>query len=279
MKDTPKLDDYMLFLAVVDGGGLVGAEKTTGTPSPTLSRRMNALERALGKRLFERGPRGYTLTSDGRALAAETEHLRAASQRLANFNTTQSRPLVRITAGHWTTQYIARHFGEIWSQDTPWVPELVASNAMVDIARREADIGIRNRRPEQAWLAGRLTGHITYAEFARNAHITGYVTLPESSANTPSQRWLRQQKPDEIVSTASDTRAEADLAIGGVGRVILPTFAGHAMPDLVQVSPEIEALTHEEWLVSHHDARHDPPIRAALEAIGTLLSAPERFTP
>lgn len=279
MKDTPKLDDYLLFIAVADGGGLVGAEKATGTPSPTLSRRMNALERALGKRLFERGARGYTLTSDGRALAAETEHLRAASQRLVNFNATPSHPLVRITAGHWTTQYIARHFGAVWSQDSPWVPELVASNAMVDIARREADIGIRNRRPEQAWLAGRLTGRITYAEFARDATVTGYVTLPENIANTPSQRWLRQQKPDEIVSTASDTRAEADLAVGGVGRVILPAFAGHAMPDLVQVSPEIDALTHEEWLVSHHDARHDPPIRAALEAIATLLSAPKRFTP
>lgn len=279
MKDTPKLDDYLLFLAVTDGGGLVAAEKATGTPSPTLSRRMNALERALGKRLFERGARGYTLTSDGRALASEVEHLRAASQRLVNFNAKPSRPLVRITAGHWTTQYIARHFGEVWSQYSPWVPELVASNAMVDIARREADIGIRNRRPEQTWLAGRRIGRITYAEFARSAEVTGYITLPENVANTPSQRWLRQQKPDQIVSTASDTRAEADLAVGGVGRVILPVFAGRAMPELVQVSPEIKAISHEEWLVSHHDARHDPPIRAALEAIGTQLSASSRFAP
>lgn len=285
LKTAPKLDDYMLFLAVADGGGLVGAEQATSTPSPTLSRRMTALERTLGKRLFERGARGYTLTSDGRALAAEVEHLRAAAQHLAAFNATQTRPLVRITAGHWTTQYIARHFGEVWSQDAslvpsvPWVPELVSSDAMVDIARREADIGIRNRRPDQTWLAGRRTARIAYAEFARGPEVTGYITLPESLATTPSKRWLRHNKPDEIVSTASDPRAEADLAIGGIARVILPIFAGRAMPELVQVSPEIDALTHEEWLVSHHDARHDPPIRAALDAIGTLLSAPTRFGP
>lgn len=205
--------------------------------------------------------------------------LRAAAQRLVSFNAYPARPQVRITAGHWTTQYIARRFGTVWTQDTPWVPEFVASNTMVDIARREADIGIRNRRPEQSWLAGRRIGRITYAEFARDATVVGYITLPENVANTPSQRWLRHQKPDEIVSTASDTRAEADLAIGGIGRVVLPVFAGCSMPELVQVSPDIDALTHEEWLVSHHDARHDPPIRAALEAIGTVLSAASRFAP
>jgi DNA-binding transcriptional LysR family regulator len=285
MKDTlkfkasPKLDDYMLFLAVADGGGLVGAQQATGTPSPTLSRRMNALERTLGKRLFERGASGYTLTSDGRALAVEVEQLRAASQRLTAFNTTKLRPLVRITAGHWTAYDIARRFGDVWSQDAPWMPELVSSDAMVDIARREADIGIRNKRPDQTWLAGRRTARIAYAEFARSPEVTGYITLPEALATTPSKRWLRHNKPDQIVSTASDPRAEADLAIGGVGRVVLPIFAGRALPELVQVSPEIDVLTHEEWLVCHHDARHDPPIRAALDAIGTLLSAPTRFGP
>lgn len=65
MEDTPKLDDLRLFLAVADAGGLAGAQKATGTPSPTLSRRMAKLERQMGLRLFERGARGYTLTKRG----------------------------------------------------------------------------------------------------------------------------------------------------------------------------------------------------------------------
>ncbi|WP_066701517.1 helix-turn-helix domain-containing protein [Celeribacter ethanolicus] len=85
MKDRPKLDDYALFLAVADAGGLSGAEKATGTSLPTLSRRMAELERSLGKRLFERGNRGYTLTAESRALLQEAEPLRDAVRRLARF--------------------------------------------------------------------------------------------------------------------------------------------------------------------------------------------------
>jgi hypothetical protein len=41
---------------------------------------------------------------------------------------------------------------------------------------------------------------------------------------------------------------------------------------LRQIGPEISELLHEEWLVSHHDARHDPPVRAALDAVAAVLT-------
>lgn len=282
MKDAlgrgmPKLDDYYLFLAVADAGGLSGAEKATGTSQPTLSRRMGELERTLGKRLFERGPRGYTLTSQGRALLQEAEALREAATRLCRFQLKETAPEVRITAGGWTTRYVARHLSRIWTPECAWRPALMASNSNVDIARREADIGIRNRRPEQSWLAGRKLSPITYAEYAVGPEVAGYVTLHHDMPTTPSERWLRSTHSNEIIGTASDARSAADMATAGIGRVILPTFAGRDVAGLMQVSPEIAALTHDEWLVCHHDARHDPPVRAALEGLAELLTAPERF--
>lgn len=276
MEQTPRLDDIALFLAVADADGLAGAARATNVPQPTLSRRMAELERRLSLRLFERGPRGYSLTAQGRALLAEAEPLREAAQRLHRFADRASTPHVRITAGHWTARFIAAQLGDIWTRDAPWVPQLLASNMRVDISRREADIGIRNARPDQSWLAGRRTAHITYAPFAASARVSGYVTLPESSASTPSERWLRRTHPDDIVTTASDARLAAEMARGGVGRVILPVFAGRALAGLEQVAPEIDEIAHDEWLVCHHDARHDPPIRAAIEAIAGLLSDPAR---
>ncbi|EKE71814.1 LysR family transcriptional regulator [Celeribacter baekdonensis] len=282
MKDAlgrgmPKLDDYYLFLAVADAGGLSGAEKATGTSQPTLSRRMGELERTLGKRLFERGPRGYTLTSEGRALLQEAEALREAATRLCRFQLRDTAPEVRITAGGWTTRHVARHLSKIWTPDCAWRPALMASNSNVDIARREADIGIRNRRPDQSWLAGRKLSPITYAEYAAGPEVAGYVTLHHDMPTTPSERWLRSTLPNEIIATASDARSAADMAVAGIGRAILPTFAGRDVAGLMQVSPEIAALTHDEWLVCHHDARHDPPVRAALDGLAELLTAPERF--
>jgi DNA-binding transcriptional LysR family regulator len=64
------------------------------------------------------------------------------------------------------------------------------------------------------------------------------------------------------------------MARSGLGRVILPTFAaGH---DLQQVSPVIDVQSHDAWLVCHHDGRHDPPVRRALDALSDLLGAPDR---
>ncbi|ALO08939.1 transcriptional regulator, LysR family [Streptomyces venezuelae] len=50
---------------------------------PSLSQRIQRLERELGVRLLDRGARGATLTPAGRLVLAETDHLLAAADRLA----------------------------------------------------------------------------------------------------------------------------------------------------------------------------------------------------
>ena len=73
-----------LYVLAHSYGGAVGS-KLAALQSPsylgfaTLGREpsfsaMTALERALNRRLFERGARGYTLTAAGRDLLAETRH-------------------------------------------------------------------------------------------------------------------------------------------------------------------------------------------------------------
>ena len=268
------LDDLALFLAIADAGGLAGAARTTGQSPPTLGRRMTALERALNRRLFERGARGYTLTAAGRDLLAEAEPLRALSQRLSRWASTDPAPRVRITTGHWTSRFLARHIGRVWASGDPWVPEFLASNANVDLARREADIGVRNRRPDQNWLAARITLPIHYAVYGTGPQVQGFLALPDGYPTTPSDRWVRQHHGDEIVTGASDTRLMLDLALSGLGRIVMPTFAGDTVDGLTRLSPPIAEIAHDEWLVMHQDARHDPPVRAAIDALHALLSDP-----
>lgn len=272
MEQAVSMDDYLLFLAVADNGGLAGAMRATGVSVPTLSRRMTDLEGRLGQRLFARGPRGYTLTIEGRAVLKEAEDLRAVAARLKALARSKRKMRVRITAGHWTAQFLARNIEAFWSENEDWVPEFSASHSAVDIARREADIGIRNQRPSQSWLAGRRTGTVHFAVFAASSGINGFITLPEDSANVPSVQWVRDNHSDEIITTANDARLVLDLALAGIGKIVLPIFASSAYPSLVQIGEPIASLTHEEWLVTHHEARHDPPVRKALDGIAKLLS-------
>ncbi|RVV99376.1 LysR family transcriptional regulator [Mesobaculum littorinae] len=273
----PSLDDIELFLAVADGGGLSAAARATGLSVPTLSRRMAELERRTGRRLFHRGPRGYALSAEGRALLNEASDLRGPAQRLRRWIAAPGTPVrVRITAGLWTSRHLARCIGSHWTPDAGWLPEFVAANHRVDIARREADIGVRNARPDQPWLAGRRTVAVRYAVYGTGERVAGYVGLADEVPTTPSDRWLRATEGARIVTTASDARLALDMALAGVGRIVMPTFAGDAEAGLARLSDPIDEITHDEWLVSHHDGRHDPPVRAALDVVHEILTSPGR---
>lgn len=272
MKDI-SLDDLSLFLAVVDAGSLSGAAAATGVSSPTLSRKMKELERTTGRHLFRRGTQGFVLTAEGRELNEEAKPLLALSRRLAGWSSAPgSTPRVRITAGTWTSRFLARNISRVWKPSDPWVPEFLAGNANMDIARQEADIGIRSKRPEQPWLAGRRTSKIAYATYAVSKDITGYIAMAETASSTPSDRWIKTHHPDRIVTTVNSSRLALDLARAGMGRMIMPVFAGDDDSQLIRISDAIGELEHEVWLVSHHELRHDPAIRRALNALGRLLT-------
>jgi DNA-binding transcriptional LysR family regulator len=231
---------------------------------------MSQLEVDLGQRLFDRGPRGYALTGAGRRLLAEAEGIRDVSARLGRFADQSRYTTVRITAGEWTSMFVARELPKVWDREANWRPAFMASSAFVDIARREADIGIRTKRPDQPWMAGRQTRMIDMAVYGIPGQPRGFITVAGSEMR--SQRWIRAEHADDIVTEVSGQRLAVDLALAGLGQVVLPRFVAPLFPALHQIGPVIDALTQPEWLVSHHDARHDPPIRAALDAIGAILS-------
>lgn len=273
MQSTLPLDDIALFLAVADAGGLQGAVDTTGVSAPTLSRKMAALERRLGRHLFVRGARGYGLTAEGHALLTEAATLRSVSARLDRFIAAESAPRVRITAGTFTARYIARHIDSIWSPKAPWIPEFLSANATLDIARRAADIGLRFRRPEQPWLAGQMVGIARYAIYGRDRDVSGFIGLSDDQPSTPAERWLRDHHAEAITTRVNTERLALDLARAGMGQIVLPIFAGSDESGLIPLSEPIDELSHEQWLVSHHDARYDPPVRRALDAVSQLMHA------
>ncbi|GAA4225461.1 DNA-binding transcriptional LysR family regulator [Sagittula marina] len=270
MNETPSLDDLALFQRVAEHGNLTAAAREAGVPLPTASRRMTRLEAQTGRILFLRGKAGYALSAEGRALAAETAGLTTLQRRLSrHLDSTPGPRRVRITAGVWTARCLAQRLPP---QPTPtWLPEFIPSNTHLDLARREADIGIRNRPPDHPWLARQRTRQVSYAVYGLPDAPSGFVTLPGEPL-PPSQAWVHAHHGDAIATTATDPRLCLDLTLAGLGRMVLPDFTAATEPRLIRLSPVIDALTHDEWLVSHHEARHDPPIRLALDALMQVLT-------
>lgn len=269
MNENPaSLDDLALFAAVAHQASLSAAQRATGVSLPTLSRRMAALERDLGRTLFQRGPKGYALTAEGRALAEELGGLADTRHRVARWAASQTTaPPVRITAGFWTSRAIA--IGLAPDSARPWQPRFVPANTVLDMARREADIGIRNTPPAHPWLARQQLAEVHFAIYGKPG-VEGFVA---SNADVPSQKWLHAHHHADIRAYASDPRLCLDLAEAGHGRIVLPTFIGDALNTLSRQSDPIEELRHQSWLVAHQDARHDPPVRAALDEVAAILRA------
>jgi DNA-binding transcriptional LysR family regulator len=150
LKEAVDWESLRLFLAVARASGLAGAARQTGISAPTLGRRMTALERRIKQRLFERRQTGYELTAAGRELYRQAQEMEAAAAGIERWRSGKGeRRAVRIAAGAWTSRFLAQHIGRLWRPDDPMTLEFLTSAARLDIARREADIGIRNRAPDE----------------------------------------------------------------------------------------------------------------------------------
>ncbi|HEY4159718.1 MAG TPA: LysR family transcriptional regulator, partial [Polyangiaceae bacterium] len=68
-------DDLRVFLAVHRTGSHKGAARALGVDATTVSRRITALESALGARLFSRTPDRHEATNAGQMLAERAERM------------------------------------------------------------------------------------------------------------------------------------------------------------------------------------------------------------
>ncbi len=264
-------DDLRLFVAVARKGGLAAAVASTGKSAPTLGRRMLALERALGRELFLRRARGYALTEDGKNLLEKAEALEDGVLSLAA-GTTKTPPLVKISAGTWVTYFLCGKLEElVGSQPVVANPvrlRFIAADEVLDIGRREAVIGIRNQRPEDVGLAGRRIGKVQFAGYALSPGIENWVQVV---GTTPSARWVQAQTSEAQILEVTNPRNALDLALAGTARVVLPTFIGERFDNLQQVTGPIKDLAHDQWLVTHHEDRFLPEVRAMIERIFAVL--------
>jgi len=258
-------DDLKLFLAVARAGGLSAAAEATGKSAPTLGRRMLALEAVTGTELFRRLPRGYELTEQGTALLAQVVDLEAQIRPLNRSATKNGRIVVKISAGSWMTHALCQNIQTILKGNDTTRLRFISAEHVLDIARREAVIGIRNRRPEQDGLACRKIGRVQFAGYATCKTVKPWVKV---MVKTPSALWLAAQSHHKAVNIeVSAPRNALDLARAGVARAVLPTFVGDAQQDLVRVTSPIAELAHDQWLVTHHEQRFQPEVRRAIDRI------------
>lgn len=262
-------DDLAAFLAVARAGGLAAAAKDSASSAPTLGRRMRALERALGRELFVRRSHGYDLTDAGIELMREMDDVAVNIARATTTSKEDGLPLVKVSAGTWTSLALAREWQSIAGRPADVRLRFVSTESVLSITRREASIAIRNSRPTEHGLAGRKLARNEFAIYSAHDAAEGWII---HNVDTPSSHWAKARAGQGIRFEVSHPRLALDLAQEGAGQIVLPMFIGDKEAKLTRRSEAIPELSHDAWLVAHNDDRHLPEIRRVIDRITNLRS-------
>jgi DNA-binding transcriptional LysR family regulator len=286
MDETLQWDDLRLFLAVARAGGLAGAARAVGISPPTLGRRMTSLERCLSRALFVRQRDGYGLTSGGKDLLRLAEALELDALKIDRWRTSDGiGAVVRIAAGAWTSAFIARHIADLVDENEDTQIELVTGTSAADLLRREANLGLRNRRPEIPGLAGYKLTRVAFAVYGgrtyvgekaeardhRRFRMCRWIALSPPGPKTPSAVWLDEHLQQAPVLRCRSAQEVLEAARGGFGLCVLPCFVGDASGELARASNNIDELEHDQWLVSHDEDRQQRHIRRISEKLRALM--------
>jgi molybdate transport repressor ModE-like protein len=292
---TVDWDDLRFVLMVSRHGTLSAAAKQLGVTQPTVGRRIAAIERRLGAKLFERRPGGLARTSAGASVAEHAERMEtdalAAERRVAGADEAV-RGTVRVTASEWlVTGVLAPALAPLLARHPGLTVELVADTRHLSLSRREADIAIRPRRFDAGETVKRALGTVAFGLYASRPYLAargtprvgdgkGHVLVAMTDdVGDVAREWLRDSFAGADVAVRTNGRdAMVALAVAGVGLACLGRVVGDRVPELVRVATA--PVTPTLWLGMHRDVRRTRRVRAVVaQLVGAMGAMRERLDP
>ncbi|WP_439575849.1 LysR family transcriptional regulator [Phreatobacter sp.] len=284
------------FHMTATAGSLSAAARQTGLTQPTLSRQVSALEAELGIALFDRIGRKLVLTLAGADLLAYSRSMGEAAEAMALAASGRVQEIGGRVSLSATDSYAAYILPDIVARIRAAAPQItimvVASNALSDLHRREADIAIRHVKPDRPGLVGQ---HIcdTEAHFyasddwiARNGMPAGPADLARGDliCFEDAAHFADFMKGIGIPVDAADFRLASDSAVAiwemvrrGLGIGGMLREVADRTPGVRRVAPDLPPIPVPVWLVTHRELEQSPRIRLVQAILAEELSRlPER---
>lgn len=280
------------FLATAETGSFSGAAKLLGLSQPTVGRHVAALESDLGLLLFDRVGKSLAINDKGLALVAHVKAMKEAADLFSLSALGQDQMIagpVSVTASDAFCAYILPPILERIRFSYPEVQvEIVSSNDVQDLRRREADIAIRNLEPTHPDLYAKrvrttkayLYGASSYLDVVgRPATINDISERTTFLGDTSGRVFQMLSSMNGAIATeqfsivANSGVAIWELVKRGLGLTVM-------FEDLADMTPEVEAVLQKEvsaevpvWLVTHGELKTNARIRAIFDILSEELTA------
>lgn len=278
------------FLETAQTGSLSAAARKLGLTQPTLSRQVAAIEQRLGVTLFERVGKSMALTTTGLDLLEHARAMGAAADALGLAASGRSQAVggvVSVSASDAVAAFLLPPLVQRLKEEEPGIAiEVIASNALSDLLRREADIAIRHVKPEQPELIARLVREASASFYAAEDWVRTHghprtaaeaATLPFVGADRTGQ-YLGYLQAHGLPVTEASFSSYAEHSVAhwalvqqGLGIGAMMDDIAHSTPGIVQVLNEVPPVRFPIWLVSHRELRTARRIRVVFEALAEGL--------
>jgi len=278
----PDLDWNLIksFVTVAESGSLSAAARRLASSQPTLGRHIAELEQALGVTLFRRGRRGYALTEAGSTLYERGKMVSeqaSAFSLLALGSTEAIEGTVRIAASEVVAAYVLPEITARLGMEEPGIEvEVVASNQVENLMRRDADIAIRMIRPVQNELVARKVADVPLRACAAKSYLNRRGR-PREPTDLVDHALIGFDRSDEIIRgfaefgvplNRSSFRFRSDNQIVLWEALRTGNGIGFGQEPLIDRDPLMEMLLPDlplpslpVWLAMHRDVRSSVRIR------------------
>ncbi|WP_068826187.1 LysR family transcriptional regulator [Pseudomonas sp. BMS12] len=284
-------DDARIFLALCREQTLRGAARVLGVDQATVGRRLTSLEQALGATLFLRTSAGYSLTAAGEVAMAAAQNMENSAsdlqRQILGMDGRMSGEVRVTTTESFALDFVIPAVAAVRREHPGIEVKLQASNQMLNLARREADIAVRNVKPDNPDLIVRRIARWSAGLFATADYLATRGAPSPGSAFAQHDLVLYQPYLDSgrevtlagepihqgqiAMTCTSGLMVRRAVAAGlGLGEIPLPLGLRDG---LVRLWPERERTPYDIWLVTHKDVRHTARVRVVIDAIAKAFAA------
>lgn len=261
-------DDIKLFLALARNGSVRAAAAKAGVSHSTVARRVDAFEKRLGVRLFDRLSTGYAITSAGEDMLPIAESVEDELEGLKRRLLGRDQRLagnIRVT----TTDFLATHIlmpalAE-FTQNYPDIHfEVISAYAALDLDKREADVALRFSKNPPQHLVGKRLATFSVAAYATAEYLERHGLGETSTAcwigfsgHAPYPKWVKESDYPHIPARGVCESLLLQLAgaKANMGIAMLPCLLGDTEPSLRRLPPGIAKPAHDLWFLTHRDTR------------------------
>ena len=288
--DSPSWDDLRVLLALHRHGSFLRAGRALGISVSTASRRIDALESALGRVVVRRGSTGTSVEPDALELVGLAEQLEnglSAVRRDGDATPSAISGVVRVSAGEGFMSPLTQLLADLRRSHESLLFEVISESRMVDLSRREADIGIRTARSSSPALIEKPVGSFRFGLYASRSYIErrlrgsrihpheiprhDFVGFDRSMRQLPQVQWLAASGASRFPFRSNSEAAQLVAAIRGEGICILPEPLARAEERLQRIDVDPGPPSIPVFVVFHRDLRRVPRIRLVVSTLESAL--------